>query len=67
MESILDTLNHDESKNAEGCHDADHPSKEGKHLSDEEEIPGIPLAGGAVPTKIPENLTSDVDEEEETV
>jgi hypothetical protein len=63
MESILEKLNHDESKGKE--HD---DKKEEGDSSDEEEQPNIPLAGGAVligSTKIPENLTSDVDEEEE--
>lgn len=65
MESILEKLNHDESKDKE--HDDD--DKENDDSSDEGEQPNIPLAGGAVllfpTTQIPENLTSDVDEEEE--
>ena len=65
MESILEKLNHDESKDKE--HDDD--NNENDDSSDEGEQPNIPLAGGAAfispTTQIPENLTSDVDEEEE--
>jgi hypothetical protein len=44
MESILEKLNHDESKDKE--HDDD--NKENDDSSDEGEQPNIPLAGGAV-------------------
>ena len=68
MESILDTLNHDESKGKERDDEKEQEEDEDKSEEEERLMPNIPLAGGAVLTsspQVPENLTSDVDEEEE--
>ena len=71
MESILDSLNNDDSNknNEAGSHlEESHSEDEGQKHSD------IPLSGGVIPkavtvnaesSSVPENLTSDVDEEEE--